>query len=133
MLGGHFVYESDGWEAIGEYYGFANADARGGARHSSRAWFVQGGRSIGQWAAYGRLERSALDADDTYFASQRAGRSYRRVVVGTRYALSPSAAVKFELSSTHEPATTQIDVNGAPVPFDAARYRRAAVQYSIAF
>jgi hypothetical protein len=133
MKGGYFGYDADDWEAIGEYYRFANTDSAGGGKHGSSAWFVHVGRMFGTLTPYVRYERTALAAGDAYFSSQRVGRSYKRAVAGARYALDARSSLKLELSETTEAAVLQIDQSGALVPFTAASYRRAAFQYSIAF
>lgn len=131
--GAYFSYDTDQWEGIGEYYRFANAATAGGATHTSNAWFAQVGRHVGSLTPFVRYERVSLDPADLYFRAQTAGRSYRRAALGARYMVDPMSSVKFELSSTRESALTQIDETGALVPFAGGSYRRAAVQYSIAF
>ena len=133
MGGAYFGYDTEQWNAIGEYYRFANTDLGDGAKHTSSAWFVQVGRSFGAWTPYARHERAALDAGDRFFASQNAGRSYRRTSLGLRYGIDPRSAVKLEVSSTRESAAVLLDENGANAPLDAASYGRVALQYSIAF
>ena len=133
MSGGYFGYDTDHWEAIGEYYRFANADLGHGARHTSSAGFVQVGRHLGAWTPFVRYERAALDSNDPFFASQNAGRSYRRTSLGLRYDIDSRSAFKIELSNSREPAVVQVDENGASAALDGASYRRAAFQYSIAF
>ena len=133
MFGGYFGFDTDHWDAIGEYYRFANADLGHGARHTSSAGFVQVGRHLGAWTPFVRYERAALDSNDPFFASQKAGRSYRRTSLGLRYDIDSRSALKIELSNTREPAVVQVDENGASAPLDGASYRRAAFQYSIAF
>ena len=133
MFGGYFGYDSDNWDAIGEYYRFANSDLGTGARHTSSAGFVQVGRHFGAWTPFVRYERAALDSNDPFFASQKAGRSYRRTSLGLRYDIDSNSAFKIELSNTREPTVVQVDENGASVPLDGASYRRATFQYSISF
>jgi hypothetical protein len=131
--GAYFGYDSDGWEAIGEYYRFANVDVPTRSRHSSNAWFAHFGRSFGSLTPFVRFERASLDPNDNYFAAQRSGRSYNRSAVGALYALDPRSAIKFEWNRTSESALTQLDENGGFVPFAGSTYRRTALQYSIAF
>lgn len=133
MAGGYFGYDADDWEAIGEYYRFANADPATGLTSRSSAWFVHVGRVFGTLTPYVRYERAALSENDAYFLSQRDGRSYRRAVAGVRYALDGRSSLKMEISETSEAASQQIDQTGARVPFPSTRYRRGAFQYSIAF
>ena len=144
MFGAYFGYDTDNWDAIGEVYRFANTDVANaglanaglgnvGTRHTSSAGFFQVGRHFGAWTPFVRYERAALDSNDPFFASQNAGRSYRRTSLGLRYDIDPKSAFKIELSNTREPAVVQIDENGASAPLDGASYRRAALQYSIAF
>jgi hypothetical protein len=134
MGGAYFGYDADDWEAIGEYYRFSNSDAADSVGRSSRAWFVHVGRAFG-WGLtpFVRYERTALDSQDNYFRSQSAGRSYKRSVVGARYALDSRSSFKLELSHTRESATALLDESGSFVPFAGGSYRRASVQYSIAF
>jgi len=131
--GGYLGYDASDWEVIAEYYRFANVDDATGARRHSSAWFAQVGKTYGAWTPFVRYERTAIEPNDNYFLSQRAGRSYRRAVLGARYAIDARSSFKFELINTSEAAVVQIDEFGLPVPFTGGSYRRAAVQYSIAF
>jgi hypothetical protein len=133
MAGAYFGYDAADWDAIGEYYRFANADASSGTSRSSSAWFAQIGKTFDSLTPFVRYERTSLDPNDNYFRTQRSGRSYKRAVIGARYAFDAKSSLKFELSSTDEEAVMQIDENGALLPFAASSYRRAAFQYSIAF
>jgi len=133
MGGAYAGYDARDWEIIAEYYRFANTDLASGRRRNSSAWFAQAGRTVGAWTPYLRYERTALDEGDAYFASQDLGRSYRRVVLGTRYALDSRSSFKAELSSTREDAMLQLDESGLGVLFPRTSYRRASFQYSIAF
>ncbi len=133
MLGGYLGYDADGWEGMAEYYRFANSDLGTGARHASHAGYLQLGRSYGTLTPYLRYERAALDGADNFFAAQHVGRSYTRGSIGARYDLDAKAALKFELGVTREDAAVLIDETGAAMPVGQARYRRLAVQYSIAF
>lgn len=133
MLGGYVGYDEDDWEVIGEYYRFRNSDLASGKAASSSAWFMQVGKTFDQWTPYVRAERAALQPGDHYFASQTAGRSYRRGVAGLRYAIGPRASLKFEWSATKEAATTLIDEGGLTVPFGATSYRRTELQYAVSF
>jgi hypothetical protein len=133
MWGGHFGYDAQPWEAMAELYRFANADVASGASRSSQAGYVQLGRSFAGFTPYLRHERAALDGADNFFATQRVGRSYTRSLLGARYDLDPKAALKVELSTTHEKAATLLDDTGAAAALAPARYRRLAVEYSIAF
>jgi len=131
--GGYFGYDASEWEIIAEYYRFANTDEGTGIRHSSSAWFAQIGKTFGSLTPFARYEQTSLDPADNYFLSQRAGRSYKRAVLGVRYAIDARSSFKVELSNTSESAVVQVDENGLPVPFPGSSYRRAAFQYSIAF
>ena len=131
--GAYFGYDAEDWEAIGEYYSFSNVDTGSSTEHASKAWFVHVGRAFGPLTPFVRLERASLDPNDNYFRSQQAGRSYKRAVIGARYALDSRSSFKLELSSTTEAAMTQLDDNGSAVPFAGGNYRRASFQYSIAF
>jgi hypothetical protein len=53
--------------------------------------------------------------------------------MGVKYALDANSSFKLELRSAHDDAYSQLDESGAPVTVDAASYRRAQFQYSIAF
>jgi hypothetical protein len=133
MGGVYFGYDANDWEAIGEYYRFFNRDVLTGSPYGSMAWFTQVGKTFGSWTPYVRYERASLSPLDPYFTSQEFARSYRRSVVGARYALDSRASFKIELSATREDPLTQIDETGAGVLFRGASYRRASFQYSIAF
>lgn len=132
-VGGYWAYDANDWETLGEYYRFDNADTGVGAKYASTAWYAQVGRAFGSLTPYVRFERASLNPDDNFFRTQNAGRSYERGVIGARYAMDSRSAIKLELSRTVETSITQLDENGAQVPFAGGRYRRAAIQYSIAF
>ena len=133
VLGGYVVYDAQDWELRAEYYGFGNRDLEGGQTRRSNAGFVQLGRSVGAWTPYARYESATLDPLDNYFRSLASARPYRYVAAGVRYALDASSSLKLELRSARNAAYSQLDENGAPVSIDAASYRRAQFQYSIAF
>jgi len=133
LSGAYLRYAANDWEALGEYYRVADSDAAGGAKRISHLWFAQLGRDYGSLTPYVRYERAALDLADSYFLSQQAGRPYQRWVGGLRYELDTRSSLKAELSTTREADVLQIDASGSRVPFAAARYRRAALEYSIAF
>jgi hypothetical protein len=133
LFGAYFRYDAADWEALGEYYRVGNSDVATGIRRFSNLWFAQVGRTFDSLKPYLRFERASLDPADNYFLSLQSGRSYKRAVAGLRYDLDTRSAVKLELNSTSESAVMQIDASGNPVPFADAKYRRAAVEYSIAF
>jgi hypothetical protein len=133
VLGGYAVYDANDWELRGEYYGFGNRDVAGGPTRRSNAGFVQLGRSVGAWTPFARYESVGLDAQDNYFRSLASARPYRYVAMGVKYALDANSSFKLELRSAHDDAYSQLDESGAPVTVDAASYRRAQFQYSIAF
>lgn len=133
MGGAFFGYDADDWEAIGEFYRFADTDTGTGATRSSHAGFVHISRTYGTLTPYLRYEQVGLDPADLYFASQQLGRSYKRIVAGARYAFDAKSSLKVELSNTAETSAVQVDGAGGLVPFEGTRYRRAAFQYSIAF
>ncbi len=133
MFGTYFGYDENDWEAIGEYYRFGDSDTAGGPRRNSNAGFVQLGRTFGAVTPYLRYEKASLDPLDNFFRSQEAGRSYSRSSMGARYEIDALSSFKFELSHTSETATTLIDATGAPAPFAGRSYRRAALQFSVAF
>jgi len=133
VLGGYVVYDAQDWELRGEYYGFRNRDAPASQTRRSNAGFVQLGRSLGAWTPYARYESAALDPLDSYFRSLASARPYRYVAAGLKYALDASSSFKLELRGSHDAAYSQLDDTGAPIAVDAASYRRAQLQYSIAF
>ncbi len=133
MLGGYVGYDAHGWEGLAEYYRFMNSDVDSGTRRTSHAGFVQLGRNFLNLTPYLRFERAALDGADNFFATQRVGRSYTRTSIGGRYELDAKAAFKLELGATREDAATLVDEFGGSQTLVPTRYRRLAVQYSIAF
>ena len=133
MFGAYFGYDENDWEVIGEAYRFANSDAASGTKRNSNAWFAQVDKTFGAITPFVRFEKASLDPLDNYFRSQLAGRSYSRTSVGARYALDALSSFKVELSNTKETATTLLDESGAAAPFADASYRRATVQFSVAF
>jgi hypothetical protein len=133
VFGGYGVFDDGAWEAIAEYYRFSNAEEGGAGRVSSQAGFVQAGRTFGQLTPYLRFERAALAPMDTFFQRQRSAVSYRRAVVGLRYALGGKGALKFELSHSRDASGLKLDEAGLIEPLQPRRYQQAAIQYSIAF
>ncbi|MDB5858043.1 MAG: hypothetical protein JWQ76_1732, partial [Ramlibacter sp.] len=121
MFGGFGVYEHGDWEVIGEYYRFHDTDLSAGTgTHASWAGFLQAGYTVaGRWTPYARVERAELDQGDTYFAAQESGRSYVRGVLGVRYDLNPSAALKLELDRMRQdqPDGTVLKGTGARLQF----------------
>jgi hypothetical protein len=101
MAGLYGTYLEDSWEVLGEGYRFfdRNLDGAPGG-HRSWAGYLQAGRSFGAWTPYVRLERTALDQGDNFFAQQASGQSYSRGVLGVRYDLDPKAALKLEVNRT---------------------------------
>jgi hypothetical protein len=93
-------FESDTWQLAGELYRFRNVQLGDGAVRSSSAWYLQAARSAGDWTPYVRLERGDFDQRDAYFAQQASGDSYRRGVLGMRYELTPTMALKLEANRT---------------------------------
>ncbi len=133
MAGAYAGYDNDDWEAFAEYYDFFDRNNSDGSRHRSHAGFIHVGRTFGSLTPYVRYERVSIDAKDDYFNAQHTGRSSTRGVLGARYALDARSSLKLELSTTTQPALNQRDELGGIVFAPAASYRRAAVQYSIAF
>ena len=133
MAGAYAGYDSDDWEAFAEYYGFSDMNNSDRSRHRSNLGFVHLGRTFGSLTPYVRYERASIDAQDDYFNAQLTGRSYTRATIGARYALDARSSLKFEFSSTSEPALNQRDELGGIVFAPAISFRRVSVQYSIAF
>ena len=133
MFGAYFGYDENDWEVFGEAYRFANSDSTSGAKRTSNAWFAQVGKAFGAITPFVRFEKASLDPLDNYFRSQLAGRSYSRTSVGARYELDALSSFKVELSTTKEVATTLLDETGSAAPFAGSGYRRAALQFSVAF
>lgn len=94
------TFETDAWQLAGELYRFRNLQLGDGAVRSSSAWYLQAARSVGDWTPYARLERGDYDQRDAYFALQASGDSYRRTVLGVRYELTPTMALKLEANRT---------------------------------
>lgn len=131
--GVYFGYDTQDWEAIGEYYSFHNADIGSGLSRASNASFIHVGRTFGALTPFVRYEHASLDPQDNYFRGLETGRPFNRSVLGARYAIDANSSLKLELSRSRDSATTQIDETGALVDSPSAAYRRALVQYSIAF
>jgi hypothetical protein len=104
ILGGHAVYDNNGWELIGEYYRLRNKDlSAGSGSHGSWAGYAHVGRSfLDLWMPYYRFEKASLDQGDNYFLAQANGRSYSRHVLGLRYNVDPRAAAKIEFNRTDD-------------------------------
>lgn len=101
VLGGWLSYAQDEWEISGEYYRFRNRDLSGASgKHASGAGFLQVGRTFGTITPFARYERTALDQGDNYFAQMESGQSYRRTMMGVRYDLNSTTALKVEANRT---------------------------------
>ncbi len=98
MLGGFAAYLDGPVEFIAEGYRFDNAQVGAGDAHDSTAWFVQGAYALERLTPFLRVERSALDDADPYFAALHGGQSYRRAALGLRFDLTAEAALKLELA-----------------------------------
>lgn len=131
-LGGYLGYDARDWEVIGEYYRFHDLN-EDGSKHSSHAGFLHLGRTFGALTPFLRYERASLDPGDDYFRSLLSGRSSSHVVLGARYAIDANSSVKLELRRSRDSAAHQLDGNGNVVDVPTVGYRRALVQYSIAF
>lgn len=131
MLGAYGVWIDDDWEVLGEYYHFQNRDLSGGTgRRGSNAWYLQAGYNFGLATPFARLERTRLDQNDNYFASQLSGRSYDRLALGMRYELNQKSALKFELNRTRQKDLVAAD-GITPAPDDA--FIEALMQFAIRF
>lgn len=128
VVGGYVALQGDSLEFLSEYYRFNNKDVAGGAKHSSTAWYAQGGYNLGQFTPYVRLEKTALDTTDEYFRAQESGNSYKRSALGIRYELNAKAALKAEALRT---AFTQVD--NAPVASGQADDTEVRLQLAVRF
>ena len=117
MYGGYFVYDDSDFEIISEVYLFNNKNtidtinaANSGKSYSSYATFTQVAYGFTEdWTAFVRYEKTDLNTDDVYFASQldTTGNSYTRVALGAKYDLNEESALKFEYMNTDEKAATR--------------------------
>jgi hypothetical protein len=121
-LGVYATYDTDRWENFIEVYTFDNEDLTGGTgRHSSDMGFVQVGYRTGRFTPYARYERASFDQADNYFAAQRFGTSYEREVIGLRYDLDLTSALKLEVGHTEITDRVQDE------------FEEALMQYAIRF
>ena len=122
MLGGHAVYDNDGWELIGEYAGLRNTDLSGNSgNHGSWTGYAQAGYTFAdRWTPYYRFEKAALNSSDNYFLALHNGHSYTRQVLGLHFNAATRAAVKVEFNRTRE--------QGIDPAVDALR-----LQYAVSF
>ncbi len=104
MLGAFAAVDRDNWEFISEYYRFRNQDLSGNTgSHSSWAGYAHLGYALSPlWTPFVRLEKAVLDQGDNYFLNNVNGRSYQRQVLGAKYNLTNTTALKFELNRTKE-------------------------------
>jgi hypothetical protein len=100
-VGVYFVYDTDRFEHIGEYYRFSDSELTPvGPTHKSSAGFLQLAWRLPIATPYARYERAVLNQSDTYFAAQDQGMSYYRDAVGLRFDIDLKSALKFELGRT---------------------------------
>lgn len=104
MQGVFVAVDHADWEIISEYYRFRNRDLSGGSgTHASWAGFAHVGYAVSPaWTPYLRLEKAVLDQTDNYFLGNANGRSYTRQVLGLKYNLSNTSALKLEFNQTKE-------------------------------
>ena len=120
--GAYAAYDTDAWEAIGEFHVFDNDDlSRGTGSHHSDAGFLQVGYRAGRYTPYGRYERGSFQQSDDYFAALRTGQSYYRDAFGVRFDVDLVSSLKLELAETH--STDRI----------VDKYDEALLQYAIRF
>ncbi|NOU00178.1 MAG: hypothetical protein HOO95_01180 [Gallionella sp.] len=126
MLGGSAVYLENDWEILSEYYGFNNTNKSGSNTGTHKSWaaYAQVGKSFDDWTPYLRFEKTVLDQNDNYFASQASGQSYARQSLGVRYNLNPNSALKFELLDS------KFEARGTTA---AKSFNSVVVQYAIGF
>lgn len=100
-VGVYFAYDTDNFEHIGEFYRFHNTDLSDNGRdYRSNAGFIQLAWRLPILIPYVRFERAQLNQDDSYFALQLQGMSYRRAALGLRYDIDVQSALKFELAES---------------------------------
>lgn len=120
--GTYAAYDTDAWEAIGEFHVFDNYDlTHGTGSHHSDAGFLQVGYRAGRYTPYGRYERGSFQQSDDYFAALHTGQSYYRDALGMRFDVDLVSSLKLELAETH--FTDRV----------VSKYDEALVQYAIRF
>lgn len=111
MYGGYLVYDDSELEIMSELYLFNNKNnvdtigTRSGETFSSYAAFIQVAYNfVESWTPFVRYEKTDLDENDVYFASQKTttGDSYRRYALGVKYDINYETALKFEFYNTDE-------------------------------
>ena len=101
MTGLWTTYLENNWEVMAELYRFNNRDLSGGTgHHKSTASYAQVGYDFGALTPFVRVEKTALNQADNYFAQQASGQSYKRSALGLRWELNPKTVVKFEADRT---------------------------------
>ena len=101
ILGGSGVYLANDWEVMSGYYHFNNKDLSGiTGSHTSRAGFLQVGKTFNKTTPFVRWERAVLNQQDNYFSDQETGNAYSRESIGLNYSVNPKANLKFELLSS---------------------------------
>lgn len=103
MIGGFASFERSGVEAAAEYYAFLdkNKIPYASALHVNHLWYIQGGYNLfGRLTPYYRFEKASLDMSDYYFSNFTYGASYSRSVVGLRWSILSSSAIKVEYLNT---------------------------------
>lgn len=98
FIGAYVARENETWEVLGEYYRFS--DPARGPEPGPHSWaaFLQVATPIGDYAPYVRFERLAVNGSERFLTFQTSGTSYRRAVAGLRFELTPTAALKVEVS-----------------------------------
>lgn len=98
FIGAYVARESETWEVLGEYYRFSDPGRVPGNGPRSWAGFLQVATPIGAAAPYLRFERLSVGGSERFLISQTSGTAYRRAVAGLRFDLTPTAALKVEVS-----------------------------------
>lgn len=101
IFGLDVLYEHDDFDVMAEYYYFTNKNQVGvSGTYNASAYYIQFGYRITETLkAIARYEDLSIDANDTYFrvlGTQEASHN----VIGLRYDVDDSNALKFEINQT---------------------------------
>jgi hypothetical protein len=103
MVGAFMHWTPGDWELMGEYYHFDNkAHDASGPTHASWAGYAEVDYTFfGRVTPLVRYEGDSLDQHDGLYQYLQGGQSYKRFLIGVRFDVTPTTALKFDANHTN--------------------------------
>ena len=91
ILSAFATYREGAWEVLGELFDVEHED---GSSATSKGWYVQVGRKLGDWTPYARVEKVEVDDGDPFYADLD---DLERALIGVRWDFSTWNALKLQV------------------------------------